>query len=98
MVLDGTSAKRPCHTVTVRPNMPNPFKRQRTMNHGIVPAPTFVLEKPLYSKKEVQDILEEVEREYTQKLDKYCAEVREMLLSNHAHTAVSSTHSTSYIS
>jgi hypothetical protein len=80
------------------PSVSNPFKRQRTVNQGATPVPTtIVLEKPVYSKQEVQDILDEVERRYTQRLDVYCTAVREMLLYQ-TPTTVPSTHHESYIS
>jgi hypothetical protein len=74
--VDRRIAKRECYRDMLR-SIPNAMKRKRTEEHTPQPVP---LEKPFYSKLEVQQMLEDVERRYTQQMESYCTALRDLCI------------------
>jgi hypothetical protein len=105
-----TLLKRQCYGIDPSPiqmaaSGPSSSKRRRTASiqeanrTNPFPLPQMPqLDKAVYSKHEVQAMLEEMEHRYSKQLDEYCASVFDILYPNKICTEENSNHHMAYIS
>ena len=70
-------------------SIPNSMKRKRTEEPCIVLPEPSTLDKPFYSKLEVQVLLDNAERRNVQQLEAYCTALRDMLIPDSQMTYIS---------